>query len=135
MKRVKSLGLVDRFSADDGAQHAGMQKVGGRNPGDIAIEHDEIGQKTGREPSLFRFSKLGIGSAGRVGGNRLVNADLLLRHILLGTVFTLASDGGVKAAERRKGLDGKVGAEGEHYAIAEELGPGVGVRGTLAPDA
>src|SRR5581483_10646793 len=101
----------------------------------VAVEHHEIRQHTGAEGAFIVFREFGVGGAGGVGGNSLVNRDLLLRKVFLGASFVPAGNGGIETAEGRDGLDGIVGAEGQRDIVLQELCPGVGGARALRADA
>src|SRR5438034_2968298 len=95
-----SICFVHGFSAYDRAQNSGAENFLSRYSGEVTVKDDEIGEHAGGEGSLLFLAKFGVGSASRVGRNRLFDGELLCRMVFLPAIFALASDGCVDTAKR-----------------------------------
>src|SRR3954469_14463949 len=102
----KSLRFVNRLAPYHCTQHLGLEYLLRLHLGDVAVEHDEIRQHTRRQRALFLLHKLGVGGAGGVSGDGLVNAELLLRLVGSGAGFVLARDRSIQSSEGSDGFNG-----------------------------
>ena len=97
--------------------------------GGAAIEDGEIGGHARRGAAAPGLLEGGEGGAGGERAQRLVEREPLIERP------AGALDGGAKAGDDARLLDGEVAAEGEARAGVEHAAPGVGARDALGADA
>ena len=87
--------------------------------------------------AFFSFFELGVGGAGGVGADAIVERDFFLRLPAAGgaAVGEFAGDAGVEAAHRVDRFDVVVGAEREMNFIFQHGVPGVGAFDAFGADA
>jgi len=126
---------VDGFAVDYGAKDFGVKELLRRCGRDVAVEDDEVSEKSWLETAFHFFAELAEGGGLGVGVDRFVERELFLGLEGLGTGFVLAGDRRVEATEGVDEFDGVVGAEGEDDVVVEEALPGVGVLDAFGAEA
>src|SRR4029077_16007489 len=122
---------------DYGLEDFDFGVFGGRGFGQVLGEDKEVGVVAPFVLALFGFGKFGVGGAGGVGAEALLEGDLFLGFpaILRAAVGEFAGDAGVQAAERADGLNGVIGAEGQMDIVFEHGVPGVGAVDAIGAEA
>src|SRR4051794_30531291 len=77
------LGLVYRLPADYRSQHLCLEDLRRSDFSDVAIEHYEVRQHAGSKSAFVMVAEIGKCRTSGVGGDCLVDGELLLRVVLL----------------------------------------------------
>src|SRR5579884_765189 len=128
------LRFVHRLPTNNGAQYSCSENLRWRSPGNVAVEHDEICEIAGRENAFCLLLEFRISRAQGVCVNRLMDIELLLGIVRLGSSFVHASHGGIETAKRSNRLDGIIGPKGEMSCALEKRRPGIRSLRALRPN-
>src|SRR5216683_2060933 len=138
------LGLfVDGAAADYGAEDFGLHVIGGRDFGQVVGKNEEVGVFADFQFALLPFLEFGVGGAGGVGANAILQRDFFLRLPAAGGSASgklarrggLARDASVESAEGADDFDGIIGAEGETRSAFFQRGPGISALDAFGTDA
>src|SRR6266852_653301 len=135
--------FVDGAAADYGAEDFGLYVIGWRDFGQVVGKNEEVGVFADFQLALLPFLEFGVGGAGGVGANAILQRDFFLRLPAAGGSASgklarrggLARDASVESAEGADDFDGIIGAEGEARAAFFQRGPGVSALDALGTDA
>src|SRR6266849_2096428 len=138
------LGLfVDGAAADYGAEDFGFYVVGWRDFGQVVGKNEEVGVFADFQLALLPFLEFGVGGAGGVGANAILQRDFFLLLPAAGGSAIgklarrggLARDASVESAEGADDFDGIIGAESEARAVFFQRGPGISALNAFGTDA
>src|SRR5229473_2658194 len=135
--------FVDGAAADYGAEDFGLYVIGWRDFGQVVGKNEEVGVFADFQLALLPFLEFGVGGAGGVGANAILQRDFFLRLPAAGGSASgklarrggLARDASVESAEGADDFDGIIGAEGETRAAFFQRGPGISALNAFGTDA